>query len=359
MRNIVHARSCHGKLDYKFEGSSHNPGLMYEVPLDCSPWHLKILTSERLLNTLEMVVQVIKEAEELAGILVELSNDRYKCRCGANGEGVWRRGILMSIFQIQLCVARLFNVRIEIKNDSQDVDHCALSQEKAARIMEAQVGVRCVECLQRIWKVLQALETNYIAIRRHRLRPQHGSLMDLLFGYPGNDIFWSLNPASLVRRELFVRHYVSERPSIRCKMTHDTFALLQSDTEHFDAFLGPKPEGRFECAKQYLEHFRPLLGFRHGDETPVWKGLGQSRYTGDDPRCRCSNYEPVARNQSTLDEVLTRLGNYKNDDIAVLRAKFWKLLRIPDGFVSMYVLDRAIGWYLVNSTNTVHKGTEA
>jgi hypothetical protein len=366
IKDIVTAASCYGKLDYRFEGPRRD--LTYLVPLECSPWDLKTMTPVRLLNTLEIVVEVVKEAEELARILIELSGVNYMCRCGKYSAYQGRRGVLMNVFQIQLCVARLFNVRIETQPDffhdegmvlddeSRNVDFCALYRKKAAAIMEGQVGSQCSECLQRMWEVLDALEGRFITLRRHRLRPRHGSLMDLLFNYPGNDIFWSLNPTHSVWRLLIDKHGVNMGETIRCKTPQHMFVLRQSDTEHFDAFLVVDSGDLFEDAKPFLEQFRPLLGLCYNDQTPVWQLLGQSISTSDDIGCRCNDHEPATKSESTLDEVLANFGNEDRGDVDALRVNLWNMHRLPPGFTSMHVLDRAVDRLLQDSANLLYSG---
>ena len=366
IKDIVTARSCDGKLDYRFEGPLHD--LTYLVPLECSPWDLKNMSPVRLLKTLEIVVEVVQEAEELAAILVKLSGVKYMCRCGTYSGYQWRRGVLLHVFQIQLCVARLFNVRIETQPNlfhdkgmalgdaSRNVDVCALYRKKATAVMEGQVASQCSECLQRMWEVLDALEGKYTILRRHRLRPRHGSLMDLLFSYPGNEVFWSLNPTHSVWRLLIDKYGVNMGETTRCKAPQHTSALRQSDTEDFDAFLAVDSADLFEDAKPFFEQFRPLLGLCYTDQKRVWQLIGQRPSTSHDMGCRCNDDEPETKNESTMDEVLARFGNEDRDDTAALRVDLWNMYRLPPGSTSMHELNCVVETLLKISENLLYRG---
>ena len=375
IKDIVTARSCNGNLDYRFDDPRDRPRLVYLVSLDHSSWDSKITDQRRLLEVLETVVEVVKEANDLAGTLVKLSDVMYFCRCGDAVEA--RHGILANIFQVQLCVARLSNVRIRFQPDIFHVEGMALDGElqeanartsfrhNAAVVMEGQVGAQCPACLQRMWEVLDALERKYITLRQHQLRPRRGSLMDLLFGCPGNYIFWSLNPIASVSRLLIDRYQVNMRETRRCKKSQHMFAVRQSDADRFEALMQTIPgalnddDQLLAYAKSYLEPFRKLLGLPDGDKTPVWQLLGKSPTNRDDAVCPCNDADRATTGESQLVKVLDRLGNHDHDNLADFRECVWKVLRLlwlPTGFASMRDLLRRVSEHMENSKTLLHKG---
>ena len=198
--------------------------------------------------------------------------------------------------------------------------------------------------LRNMWFLMQMLQDEYLLLRRHRLRPRPGSLIDLLFEHNADDSAWSPSPWFSVQSLLcdFGVHVVPARPGTSFRfLGHETsYELQQKDDAEFVHNYSMRPktynnglvvpygaDSHFELARfldDYLERFRPLIGLPYFDTTPV-KDLVEAKAPirstmGTKKHWATATSTSTAVAQSLLGDMLQECGE-RNQRRAIAQAK--------------------------------------
>ena len=263
------------------------------------------------MELLESTADLVNEAENLVDWSEKEWYDAATCKC--HPSALPRDVALRTLFQLQLCTARMCNVEIDGWMRPKSLKAYIAGErrrsittgttKKAFQVMLAQLRPLCVECLRQMRVMIETLEEGYRCLRRHRLHPHSGSLLVLLFGQIIPKSKWCINPKQAIRgllspHGLHPGHPMRTERAFRFLPHQDTHELLREDLRAFELGIaaqlkreGLTPEepvavlhltdGNRKCARDYLERFRPLLGLPYANVTPVWQ-LVQPR-TPQDP----------------------------------------------------------------------------
>lgn len=214
-----------------------------------------------------------------------------------------RQSAVESLCHLQLLANRMFNVRlpafpeeISLRVYEKTTARTYISRktrDQARDLQEDQLRLLQPHQLRNLWYLLQILQDEYLRLRRHRLRPNEGSLLDLLFQHAPDEKVWSISlwlPVQSMLSKLGL-HIVPPRPgtSFRFRGNETIDELHQVDAEEFDQYFKALRENPRETTKQrrqcsicvarghspspcphaYLDKFRPLLGLPYGDATCI------------------------------------------------------------------------------------------
>lgn len=331
VKDTISAIRSHGELDYAYTSSKN---ISWIIPEASNPWNPSTQTPTTVMNLLQTLSDLVNDTEQLA--------DWCTPHCQLKASWHWssdlsiRQSVVNTILRLQLVTNRLYNVqlpafpehislktyerekkaqrslsrkvrqegflymeeRIRIISDPHARETCSFSRktrDQARDLMKDSLRCFSLEELRNMWFLMQQLQDEYLLLRRHRLRPRSGSLMDLLFEHNADDSAWSCSPWFSVQSLLSDMgvHVVSARPgtSFRFLGLETSYDLLQKDeAELMHAYslraqtyntACPYPSATPIAADssnvsacltflgQYLERFRPLVGLPYANATPI------------------------------------------------------------------------------------------
>lgn len=331
VQDTISASRSHGELDYAYINSHR---VEWIVPAAANPWTPSKLDTEGAMDLLQDLADLENDTEMLADWFTPLCQFKASWHCEP-GLSI-RDSVVRTLLRLRLVTNRLYNVRLPAfpehislrtyeKDKKQSLiawrrpskfspfledqirtigpnlrDTCSFSRktrEQAQDLMKDHLRTISLPHLRNMWFLMQMLQDEYLLLRRHRLRPRPGSLMDLLFEHNSNDTAWSPSPWFSVQSLLSDMgvHVVPARPGTSFRfLGHETsHELQQKDLAEFmhyhDSARWPQINcDGSQCLGRYLERFRPLLGLAYFDSSlvqdlvehkaPIRSAVGANRY---------------------------------------------------------------------------------
>ena len=297
VKHTVNAVLSLGELDYTYQGDHQ---VQWIQPKSSKPPAQHGVSREECLARLKILADLINDIESLTQWCLPrcYQKSTWHCSQGSSLQDTVRAGLV----QLQLVSNRLYNVRlpnfpehVSLRTFESDRTKTYISRkarDQARDLLEDQLRPLDVHTLRNLWILMQILQDEYLLLRRHRLRPSVGSLMDLLFQHNSDEKVWSITPWFAVQNLLSSRglHVVPARPGTAFRfLGHETnHELQQKDVAEYDRFMeslsttGVGTERQQQCSictayrgivdgctHDYLERFRPLLGLPYRDVTPT------------------------------------------------------------------------------------------
>ena len=290
VKETIDALRSNGELDYAYI-IDHT--IKWLPPTSSAVWSSHSACS----TTATSVLRNLLDLEHDTATLAELCTPHCRQKLhflrdsGAQTESI----VTQALLRLQLITNRLYNVRmpvfpeqVSLRAHERDRLRNFISRKTRDQVRDLtddQLHEVSVPDLRVMWLLMQILQDNHQTLRRHRLRPHPGSLMDLLFEHTAEEGAWSTSPWFSVQRLLSNHgvHVVPARPgtSFRFLGQEETHELQEKDIAEFDAYSKPllaflrldsdSPGYRnmSNCLDGYLDRFRPYMGLPYLDDTPV------------------------------------------------------------------------------------------
>ena len=295
----VSARQSKGTLRYALDD---NGTIKWILPDAFERPDSNDMSEDVAMKLLQSTADIVGEAESLVDWSKTSGSPTDRCLCQPYVS--LKDVAVQAFFQLQLCAARMYNVQIiswprpmtmsSYLSGGTNLLITNQMREKAFGFMLAQLKNFCDRCRMLMLHMIDLLENGYRRLRRHRLHPSRESLLDLLFGPVHEHGAWCFNIRdavvdSFLNTGVTIGRQRPSAPMFPLMPYKRTDELLREDLKAFDDYIDTHMKRRSiafgevgmefpltseehkECARNYLERFRPLIGLPYADATPVWQ----------------------------------------------------------------------------------------